>query len=89
MRVEGTYIDPKLLKEGRNEEMEYMRKMGVFEVVDEKECDDNSCQTEVGGQDERRKCRSRLVCREIKEPRTEVNNMDQKTYFHPCRRRKG
>ena len=54
MGVEGTCIDPKLLKEGRNEDMEYMRKMGVFEVVDEKECDDNSCQTEVGGQDERR-----------------------------------
>ena len=37
-RVDGTWIDPKLLSEGRKEEMEYMRKMGVFEVVDEKEC---------------------------------------------------
>ena len=32
-RVDGTWIDPKLLNEGRKEEMEYMRKMGVFEVV--------------------------------------------------------
>ena len=34
--VDGTWIDPKLLIAGRNEEMEYMMKMGVFEVVDEK-----------------------------------------------------
>ena len=26
--IDGTWIDPKLLMEGRNEEMEYMRKMG-------------------------------------------------------------
>ena len=43
-RVDGTWIDPKLLSEGRQEEMEYMRKMGVFEVVDEKECHDNGCE---------------------------------------------
>ena len=36
-RVDGTWIDPKLLIAGRKEEMEYMMKMGVFEVVDEKE----------------------------------------------------
>ena len=35
--VDGTWIDPKLLIAGRKEEMEYMMKMGVFEVVDEKE----------------------------------------------------
>ena len=35
-RVDGTWIDPKLLIAGRKEEMEYMMKMGVFEVVDEK-----------------------------------------------------
>ena len=33
----------KLLIAGREEEMEYMRKIGVFEVVDEKECYDNGC----------------------------------------------
>ena len=42
-RVDGTWIDPKLLISGRKEEMEYMMKMGVFEVVDEKECYDNGC----------------------------------------------
>ena len=35
-RVDGTWIDPKLLIAGWKEEMEYMRKVGVFEVVDEK-----------------------------------------------------
>ena len=42
-RVDGMWIDPKLLNEGRKEEMKYMRKMGVFEVVDEKKCYDNGC----------------------------------------------
>ena len=67
--VDGTWIDPKLLIAGRKEEMEYMRKMGVFEVVDEKECYDNGCKPlklkwvdKMKGE----KCRSRLVCREIK-----------------------
>ena len=55
-RVDGIWIDPKLLIAGRKEEMEYMRKMGVFEVVDGEECYDNGCkpQTEMGGQDGRR-----------------------------------
>ena len=52
--VDGIWIDPKLLIAGRKEEMEYMRKMGVFEVVDEKECYDNGCKPQMGGQDERR-----------------------------------
>ena len=91
-RVDGMWIDPKLLIAGRKEEMEYMMKMGVFEVVDEKECYDNGCKPlmlkwvdKMKGE----KCRSRLVCREIKGPRRETNNLGQKTYFHPCRRRKG
>ena len=36
--------------------MEHMRKMGVLEVVDEKECYDNGCKplkVEMGRQDER------------------------------------
>ena len=41
--VDGMWIDPKLLIAGRKEEIEYMMKMGVFEVVDEKECYDNGC----------------------------------------------
>ena len=56
-RVDGTWIDPKLLIAGRREEMEHMRKMGVFEVVDGKLSYDNGCktsQTEMGGQGEGR-----------------------------------
>ena len=37
------WIDPKLLIAGRKKKMEYMMKVGVFEVVDEKECYDNGC----------------------------------------------
>ena len=42
-RVDGMWIDPKLLIARRKEEMDDMTKMGVFEVVDEKECYDNGC----------------------------------------------
>ena len=54
--VDGTWIDPKLLIAGRKEEMENMMKMGVFKVVDEKECYDNGCKphVEMGEQNERR-----------------------------------
>ena len=55
--VDGTRIDPKLLIAGRKEEMKYMMKMGVFEVVDEKECYDNqrlqASHVEMGRQNER------------------------------------
>ena len=89
-RVDGTWIDPKLLIAGRKEEMEYMMKMGVFKVVDEKECYDNGCKPlklkwvdKMKGE----KCRSRLVCREIKKAKDRDEQLE--TYFHPCRRRKG
>ena len=92
-RVDGTWIDPKLLSEGRKEEMKYMRKMGVFEVVDEKECYYNGCKPlklkwvdKMKG--ERSSTRDWSVGRS-KGPGTETNNLDQKTYAHPCRRRKG
>ena len=54
--VDGIWIDPKLLIAGRKEEMEYMMKMGVFEVDDEKECNDNGCKPLMlkCGQNERR-----------------------------------
>ena len=58
---------------GWDEEMEYIRKMGVFEVVDEKECYDNGCKT--------------LELKFVDKMRTETNNLDQKTYFHPCRQK--
>ena len=44
-------------------------KMGVFEVVDEKVCYDNGCKPLMLKWVDKRngeKCRSRLVCREIK-----------------------
>ena len=56
MGDDGIWIDPKLLFAGRKEEMEYMMKMGVFEVVDEKGVQRQRLQTshvEMGGQDER------------------------------------
>ena len=63
--VDGMWIDPKLLIAGRKEEMEYMMKMGEFDVVDEKECYHNGCKPlmlkwvdKMNGE----KCRSRLVC---------------------------
>ena len=59
--------------------MEYMRKMGVFEVVDEKECYDNGCKPlklkwvdKMKGE----KCRSRLVC--PKRAKDSTNNLGQR-----------
>ena len=91
--LDGTWIDPKLLIARRKEEMEYMMKMGVFKVVDEKECYDNGCKPlmlkwvdKMKGE----KCRFKIgVSRNQEGQKTEMNNLDQKTCFHPCRRRKG
>ena len=84
--VDGTWIDPKLLIAGRKEEMEYMMKMGVFEVVDEKECCDNDCKPlmlkwvdKIKGE----KCRSRLVCREIKKARDRDEQLGPEDVFSP------
>ena len=84
--VDGTWIDPKLLIAGRKEEMEYMMKMGVFEVVDEKECYDNGCKPlmlkwvdKMRGE----KCRSRLVCREIKKARDRDEQLGPEDVFSP------
>ena len=46
-RVDGTWIDAKLLMAKRKEEMEHMMKIGVFEVVDEKQCYDNRCKPQT------------------------------------------
>ena len=84
--VDGTWIDPKLLIAGRKEEMEYMMKMGVFEVVDEKECCDNGCKPlmlkwvdKMKGE----KCRSRLVCREIKKAKDRDEQLGPEDLFSP------
>ena len=90
--VDGTWIDPKLSIAGRKEEMEYMMKMGVFEVVNEKECYDNGCKPLMlkwAGKMKGVKCRSRLVCREIKKARDRDEQLGPEDVFHPCRRRKG
>ena len=68
-------------------------KMGVFEVVDEKKCYDNGCKPlklKWVGQDEGRKVPFESgLSGDQKGPRTETNNLEQKTYSHPYRRRKG
>ena len=90
--VGGTWIDPKLLIAGRKEEMEYKMKMGVFEVVDEKECYDNGCKPLMLKWVDKMKVRkvNQDWCVErSRRPETETNNLDQKMCFHPCRRRKG
>ena len=78
-------FDPVLLSEGRKEEMEYMRKMGVFEIV-EAECCDNGCKPlklkwvdKMKGE----KCRSRLVCREIKKARDKDEQLGPEDVFSP------
>ena len=88
-RVDGTWIDPKLLIAGRKEEMEYMRKMVVFEVVDEKECYDNVCKPlklkwvdKMKGE----RCRSRLVCREIKRCKDRDEQLGPEDVFSPVGR---
>ena len=85
-RDDGIWIDPKLLIAGRKEEMEYMRKMGVFNVVDEKERYDNGCKLlklkwvdEMKGE----KCRSRLVCREIKWAKYRDEQLGPEDVFSP------
>ena len=84
--VDGIWIDPKLLIPGRKEEMEYMMKMGVFEVVDEKECYDNGCKPlmlkwvdKMKGE----KCRSRLVCRVIKMAKDRDEQLGPEDVFSP------
>ena len=61
-----------------------MRKMDVFEVVDEKECYDNGCKPlmlkwvdKMKGE----KCRSRLVCREIKKARDRDEQLGPECVF--------
>ena len=61
LSVDGTWIDQKLLMEGRKEEMEYMRKMGVFEVVVLRERLQAPRTEEGVGKIKSEKCRSRLV----------------------------
>ena len=85
-RVDGTWIDPKLLSEGRKEEMKYIRKMGVFEVVGEKECYDNGCKPlKLIWVDKMKgaKCRSRLVCRWIKSAKNRDEHLGPEDVFSP------
>ena len=84
--VDGKRIDPKLSIARRKEEMDYMRKMEVFEVVDEKECCDNGCKPlklkwvdKMKGE----KCRSILVCREIKRAKDRDEQLRPEDVFSP------
>ena len=70
-RVDGTWIDPKLLSDGRKEGMEFLKKMGVFEVVDVKWVD------KMKGE----KCRSRLVCLEIKRAKDRDEQLEPEDVF--------
>ena len=87
--VDGTWIDPKWLSEGRKQEMEYMRKIGLLEVVDEKECFDNGCKpanhSKLKWVDKMKgeMCRSRLVCREIKRARDRDDQLGLEDVFSP------
>ena len=90
--VDGTWIDPKLLIAGRKDEMEYMMKMGVLEVVDEKECYDNGCKPLMlkwVDKTKGEKCRSRLVSRDQEGQRQRRTNWTRRCVFNSCRRRKG
>ena len=85
-RVDGTWIDPKLLNEGRKEKKEYMAKMGVFEDVYEKECYDNVCKPlklkwvdKMKGE----KCCSRFVRREIKWAKDRGEQLGPEDVFSP------
>ena len=81
-RVDGIRIDPKLLIARRKEEMEYVRKMGVFEVVDY----DNVCKPlKLKWVDKMKceKCRSRLVCREIKRAKDRDEQLWPEDVFSP------
>ena len=85
-RVDSIWIDPKLLIAGWKEEMEYMTKMGVFEVVDEKERYDNGCTPlmlkwvdKMKGE----KCRSRLFFREIKRAKDRDEQLGPQDVFSP------
>ena len=66
--------------------MKDMRKMGVFVVVDEKKCYDNGCKPlklkwvdKMKGE----KCRSRLVCREIKRAKDRGEQLGPEDVFSP------
>ena len=68
-RLDGIWIDPKLLIAKRKEKREHVRKMCVLEVVDEKWCCDNGCNPLTLRWVDKMKgdvYRSRSVCRETK-----------------------
>ena len=61
-------------------------KMGVFKVVDEKECYDNGWKTLMLNWEDKmkgEKCRSRLVCREIKKANDRDEQLGPEDVFSP------
>ena len=66
--------------------MEYTRKHGVFEVVDEKECHDKGCNPLTLKWEDKMKgdvCRSRLVCRENKKAKKKNEQLGSEDVFSP------
>ena len=72
--VNGGWLEPEFVQKARKEELDWVKKQGVYTVVDE-----NTCWKETGkapitlkwvdtnkGDDEKKNYRSRLVVREIK-----------------------
>ena len=83
---DGTWTGPKLLNDGRKVDMEYMRKHGVFEVVDENACHDNGCNPLTLKWVDKVKgdvCRSRLVCREIKKAKNKDEQLGPEDVISP------
>ena len=47
--IDGTWIGPNVLNDGRRQEIKYLSKHGVFEVVGEKECQQERTSKERSG----------------------------------------
>ena len=72
--VNGGWLKPDLVRAARAEELEWVKKQGVYEITDESICWNETGQAPITlkwvdtnkGDDEHPKYRSRLVVREIK-----------------------
>ena len=85
-RLTCKWIDSELLEAGHKGEKEYVKRHGVFEVVDEQECNDNQNTPLTLKWVDRLKgdvCRSRLVCREIKQAKNKDEQLGPEDVFSP------
>ena len=82
--IDGQWIDPALLKAGRDEEMSYMVARGVYDVVDESECrmhQGRPYSLKWVDRMKADKCRSRLVVREIKKAKKKDEQLGAEEVF--------